>query len=187
MRSGDDSNNKDTPVTAHFRDSLLTREQQKEQFSIVYVRAVVARLRYDIQRPEIDQDGIDLTIQSGGKIRPRLDLQLKATTRLKNSKDGYLGYKLKVRNYDLLRLETQTPRLLVILDMPSDDERWMKIKKNKLILRHRAYWLSLRGCNPTRNRYSITVKIPVGNLFDVSSVRKLMEQSMKGHIRSDCP
>lgn len=187
MSIRENSNNQDTSVTLHVRDSLLTREQQQEQFSIVYVRAVVARLRYNIQRPEIDQDGIDFTIQSGGKMRPRLDLQVKATTGLRKPKDGFLGYKLKVRNYNLLRQETQTPRLLVILDMPSDDERWMKITKNKLILRHRAYWLSLIGCNPTKNKYSITVKIPVDNLFNVSSVRKLMEQSMKGYIRSECP
>jgi hypothetical protein len=36
--------------------------QQKEQFSITYVRAIAAVSGYSIYRPEIDNDSVDLGI-----------------------------------------------------------------------------------------------------------------------------
>ena len=86
-------------------------------------------------------------------------------------------------NYDLLRMETQTPRLLVVLDLPREEKRWVTITANKLILRRRAYWLSLQGREATDNRSSVTVHIPRGNVFDVENLRALMDQSRRGGRR----
>ena len=132
--------------------------------------------------PEFDRDGVDLRIQSGGAMRPALELQLKATVNLIASPDGHYRFPLKRRNYDLLRMETQTPRLLVVLDLPREEKRWITIAANKLVLRRRAYWLSLRGCEPTDNRASVTVHIPKGNVFDVDNLRTLMDQARRGAI-----
>ena len=115
-------------------------------------------------------------------MRPALDLQLKATINLGEAKDGCFRFPLKRRNYDLLRVETQTPRLLVVLDLPKDEHQWMTITENELVLRHRAYWLNLKGHEETTNRSTITVHLPRANLFDVESLRSLMEQSRGGKI-----
>ena len=56
----------------------------------------------------------------------RRSTQLKATA-LSDSADGHYRFALKRRNYDLLREETQTPRLLVVLELPSDEDRWITI------------------------------------------------------------
>ena len=130
-----------------------------------------------------DRDGVDLRIQAGGAMRPALDLQLKATVNLIDSNDGYYRFPLKRRNYDLLRMDTQTPRLLVVLDLPKDEHQWMTITEDELVLRHRAYWLNLKGWDETTNRTSVTVRIPERNIFDVEGLRALMEQSREGGIR----
>ena len=164
-------------------DSLLTTADQGEALSCIYVRAVAVRAGYTISVPTPDRDSVDLQIQAGGAMRPALDLQLKATVNLKRRDDGHVRFPLNRRNYDLLRVETQVPRLLVVLDLPKDEDRWMTVTADELVLRHRAYWLNLQGREETSNKVSVTVAIPEGNLFNVESLRRLMEQSRGGRIR----
>ena len=116
-------------------------------------------------------------------MRPALDLQLKATINLGEPSGGYFGFPLKRRNYDLLRIESQTPRLLVVLDLPKDEDRWMTITADELILRRRAYWLNLKGAEEISNKTTKTVQIPESNVFAVDSLRKLMEDSRQGRIQ----
>ena len=115
-------------------------------------------------------------------MRPALELQLKATVNLGEPKKGYFRFPLNQRNYNLLCMEVQTPRLLVVLDLPKDKDQWMTVTTDELVLRHRAYWLNLRGYEETTNQSSVTVPIPESNLFDVEKLRKLMEQSRGGKI-----
>ena len=163
-------------------DRLLTSADQKASLSVVYAKAVAARAGYVTSVPDLDRDGVDLRIEAGGAMRPALDLQLKATARPAGTTGGSLSFALKRRNYDLLRVNTQTPRILVVLMLPSNRNRWMTITREELVLRRSAYWLSLRGGEETMNRSSLTVRLPVANLFDVDGLRRLMEQSRKGRI-----
>ena len=159
-------------------DALITTEMRKEELSRLYVHAVATGAGYTTSTPSPDCDGVDLQIQAGGAMRPALHLQLKATINLK----GDLRYPLKVRNYNLLRGKLQTPRLLVVMDLPRDEERWMTVTMNELVLRNRAYWLSLRESEETTNTTFVTVKIPEGNLFNVKSLKNLMAQSRGGIV-----
>ena len=164
-------------------DTLITVQDQEEALSHVYVHAITARAGYTTANYELDRDGIDLRIQAGGAMRPALDLQLKATVNLGEPKGGCFRFPLKKRNYNLLCMEVQTPRLLIVLDLPSDKEQWMTVTADELVLRHRAYWLNLRGHEETTNQSSITVQIPEKNLFHVENLRDLMEQSRGGKIQ----
>ena len=56
-------------------------------------------------------------------MRPAIEFQLKATINLSDPDDGYVRFPLRRRNYDLLIVDTQTPRLLMVLDLPSDELR----------------------------------------------------------------
>ena len=161
-------------------DALLTVPDQKEALSLVYAQAVAARAGYVTEVPSTDRDSVDLCIRAGGRMRPLLDLQLKATVNLERPRDGFLYFPLGVKNYNDLRIESQIFRLLVVLDLPQDEQQWMTITENELILRHRAYWLNLQGYEETANQSSVTVRIPEENLFNVESLRTLMEQSRKG-------
>ena len=164
-------------------DALLSAEDQKEALSRVYVQAVAAVAGYATAELDFDRDGVDLQIHAGGAMRPALDLQLKATVNLHLATDGDLRFTVPRRNYDLLRIETQTPRLLVVLDLPDEPSQWMTITDDELVLRRRAFWLNLRGHEATENQSSVTVRIPRQNVFDVESLRALMDQSRGGIIQ----
>jgi hypothetical protein len=114
-------------------------------------------------------------------MRPKIDFQLKATIRLARSSDTF-HYPLKLKNYDDLRIDTQTPRLLVVLDLPREREQWLAVSVNELIIRRAAYWVSLRGAPESKNTTSVTVSIPMANIFDVAALTALMEQSRRGRI-----
>ena len=166
-------------------DQLLTIQDQEEALSRVYAHAVAARAGYSTATPDFDRDSVDLTIRADGDMRPALDLQLKATTTLGEPRDGYVRFALKVKNYRDLIEETQTPRLLMVLDLPRERDDWLTITDEFLVLRRRAYWLSLAGRPETANTDSVTVKIPITNRFDVAGLQNLMDQSREGRIHQN--
>ena len=163
-------------------DSLLSIPDQEELLSKAYAHAVAARAGYVTAAYERDRDGVDMRIQAGGVMRPALELQLKATINLGDGGD-YVRFPLQRRNYELLRLEAQTPRLLVVLELPNDPDQWMDITADELVIRHRAYWLSLLGRDETDNETSVTVHIPKRNRFDIAGLESLMERSRTGRIQ----
>jgi len=163
---------------------VLTSQDQEEALSRVYVSAVAARAGFVTLTPEMDRYRIDMRIQSGGSMRPALELQLKATTNLTAPNgDGFIHFPLKVKNYNALREDTQTPSILVVLDLPKDPNQWVTVTEESLVLKRRAYWLSLLGRRETANTETVTVKIPQDNLFNVDNLRSLMKQSQSGRIQ----
>ena len=161
---------------------ILPYELRMEAMSVVYVRALAARAGYKILQYEHDYDGIDLRIQGGGTMRPAIEIQVKSTARNIAVSDGILGYDLNVRNYETLRVPTQTPRLLVLVQFPENEESWLSLDFDQLIIRGRAYWLNLTGGPDIQNTSSIRVRIPTGNLLDVLTLQGLMDQSKEGEI-----
>lgn len=164
-------------------DSLLTSNDIEEELSRAYVQAVAARAGYTTAHYSKDRDGIDMLIRAGGKMRPAIDIQLKATINLGNPSNGFFHFPLRSENHNLLCFPSQTPRLLVVLDLPRDQAKWLTIAADELILRRKAYWLSLREHDETENEASITVHIPEQNLFNVDNLHWLMEQSRQGSIQ----
>lgn len=164
-------------------DALLSDTDQEEALSRVYARAVAARAGYTTADQDFDRDGIDLSIKAGGPMRPAIDLQLKATTNLRHLQNGSIRYDLKINNYDLLRIQTQTPRILMVLELPADEDRWMDISEMRLILRKRAFWVNLLGADEVPNQSTVAIDVPERNVFNVGGLRTLMEQSRSGAIR----
>ena len=161
---------------------LLTNADQKERLSLVYTKALAARAGFSTSEFDVDRDSVDLQIHAGGPGRPVLALQLKATANLGIERDGLLPFRLSIKNYDDLCGGGGLPRLLVVLELPQDESRWMMVTPEELILRRRAYWLNLQGKEEVSNKTTVTVHIPVGNLLNVESLQTLMERSRKGEI-----
>ena len=164
-------------------DSLLTSTDIEEALSRVYVQAVAAFAGYVTEARSFDRDGVDLGVKAGEPMYPAVDLQLKATVNLGETRDGHFHYPLKIQNFESLHVPTQTPRLLVVLDLPRDQAQWLTVTADELVLRRSACWLNLSGHDETKNRSSITVHIPEQNLFNVDNLRMLMEQSRQGSIQ----
>ena len=160
----------------------MSATDREEALSHVYVAAVAAAAGYTLAKQDFDRDGVDVQVRAGGSMRPSLDLQLKATTNLQEGSADLLRYPLKRRNYDLLRESTMVPRLLVLLDLPSDEAEWLDVGAERLILRRCAYWASFANAPETANMESVTVDIRRCDRFNPSGLRELMEQARTGAI-----
>lgn len=163
-------------------DGLLTGSDREEALSRAYVQAVAASAGYVVAQMDFDRDGIDVVISAGGAMRPSIAFQLKATINLGNPAEGVFRFPLPRRNYDLLHLATQVPRLLVVLDLPRDEREWLSVTAETLVMRRCAYWCSLAGLPESDNKESVTISIPAGNRLDVPGLRALMERSGTGAI-----
>ena len=158
---------------------MMELNQRKQYLSHAYVRAIAAVAGFAASVPEVDDDSVDLQLYSrsadGLPLRPRLDLQLKCT-----SKDVIHGdqvvYRLKRKNYDELRItQFMVPRLLVVVHIPESDEEWVSHSEKELVIRRCGYWVSLMGMPETTNKGDkVSVQLPRANVFDVAGLRGLM-------------
>jgi hypothetical protein len=161
---------------------MMTREHRQEALSRAYVRAVAAQVGLIVSEPDNDY-GIDMQLRAvtplEGQRRdrgPQLDLQLKSTTRA-NVGPAHVTYDLPVVNYDDLReTDPQVARLLVVLVMPEDETLWLSQSPEELVLRHCAYWLSLKGYPPTANTTTIRVSIPLADALSPAALRDIVQR-----------
>jgi Domain of unknown function (DUF4365) len=162
-------------------DALLSATDKEGLLCELYVNAVATISGYLVSKQNLDKDGVDITISAGGEARPKLDIQCKSTFNLDWTNEA-ANFALPIRNYDLLRCAVQTPRLLVVLDLPKLEADWVVIGPDELILRKCAYWLSLSDAAESSNQTSKTVSLNPNNRFDAGALRLLMEQSRSGTI-----
>ena len=157
----------------------MTPNLQMEQLSVTYVRAIAAKAGYQVMRPEPDIDSVDGVLLSSGGRRPRIDFQAKATSRIA-PQDGTLRFPLPIKNYNDLRAETITPRILIVFLMPIDDNQWVSQTEDELCVRYCAYWRCLEDQPPTANVDNITVYMPSANVFSVEQLIALMGKVERG-------
>ena len=166
-------------------DTLLASTDVEDAVAQLYVRAVAAKAGYATSQPDFDRECIDLTIYAGGEMRPRLDLQLKATVNLTEigaAKDTF-SYQCDRRTYEHLRLKTQTPRILVVMRLPKDAARWLSFEPEELVVRHCAYWVSLSGLPELeKGKESKSVHLPKSNQLDMEGLKVLMQKARTGSI-----
>lgn len=158
---------------------MMTVNMQMEQFSLAYIRAVAARGGYQVARPEPDIDSVDGILMSSAERRARIEFQAKATSQ-DVLRDENVHFPLPLKNYDDLREDTLTPRILIVVLMPRETERWLTQTRDELCLRHCGYWLSLEGRPAVLNTTSVTVTVPASNIFDSSQLHDLMTKADSG-------
>lgn len=165
---------------------MLTRNHRQQVMSRVYVQAIAGRCGLTCSLRDFDY-GIDLTLHD---IRRRdrrhmesgfkLDVQAKSTT-MRNLKADEVVYDLDVKNYEDLRdPQVGCPRILVLLVLPEDEAQWSEQTEEHLLLRRAAYWISLKGREPTNNQKTVPVLLPRANLFSVQALQSLMDKVRRG-------
>jgi hypothetical protein len=157
----------------------------QSQFSLAYAQAVASVAGFFVQNAGrgFDKDGVDMTVLERGTRRAttstRLDLQVKSYTG--EAQGDPWAYDLGVKAYrDLIPIDYQVPRVLVVVRVPSDVQEWMTHSEDQLVLRRCGYWLSLRGAAPTLNTSTIRVQISRANLFDAAGLTILMKEVAEG-------
>ncbi|MBE9258927.1 MULTISPECIES: DUF4365 domain-containing protein [Dolichospermum] len=155
--------------------------QCQEQFGNAYIRVITAVSGYSIYKPEVDDDSIDLGIAAKGGMgtfrSPRLEIQLKAPFRRNIVGAESISYPLSRKNYDDLRYtNVYVPRILVIVVLADDINSWLHQCEEQLIMKHCAYWTSLRGEEelPT-GQESKSVRLSRDKIFNVEALESLMQ------------
>ena len=96
----------------------MTPNQQQEEIGKAYVHAVAAACGFSVSQWSQDHGCIDTTISAdrvlgeGPYSKPKVDLQLKATTQ-DVVKDEHIAWSLEMAHYDKLRARARVPHLLV--------------------------------------------------------------------------
>ena len=151
---------------------ILTDNQRKEKLSLAFIAALAARDGHMFQQgPEPDMDSIDATVRSGPPSREAVDLQLKTTSNAQKHPDG-LHFRLKLKNYNDLVTQRAIPLVLVVLELPAEESRWLDCTPERMILRKCGWWMSLAGRDPL-DAGSATVVIPRAQRFGQSGLGPL--------------
>lgn len=158
--------------------AAMYRNFHQEAFSRAYIHAVAAAAGFKYSDgPLPDDDHVDVTVTSRGPMglirSPKLDIQVKC--KLGTPGDDPISYALDVDDYEGLRhLDYGSPRILVVVFVPSDSVNWTAHGEDGLMLRYCGYWVSLRGCPATGNTTTVTVHIARQNRFGVAELIDLM-------------
>ena len=160
--------------------AALSDEGRKEKLSMAWITAMASVAGFTWQIPDADSDSIDVTLSAKGPLRPKLDIQMKATASPEVLDDG-LHFRLNRKNYDDLCEERAIPLILVIVELPLEDSQWIDVAEKKLVLRRRAWWVSLRGERPIAQQ-SKTIVVPGDQRLDVNGLINLMVRSREGDL-----
>jgi Domain of unknown function (DUF4365) len=154
---------------------------------MAYVRAVIASSGFNFGKDELDRNKEDIYIRhqlttSFTPTYSRLNVQVKCTyAHGLNNHDKMIHFPLDMDTYNKLRLKHIEPHILVVVIVPRpEEEPWLECVNKHTILRHRAYWVSLRGAGDPKSSGNVTVYIPEKNTFDTNAVYWLMSQIAQG-------
>lgn len=160
--------------------------EQKQQFSIAFVRAVAAQCGLAYSVPETDDDSVDATLAlrgGNGTVRsPKLDIQLKCTADNKQTA-SHTPFFLPLKNYEELRpTNVQVPRILITVLVPDLPINWIDCAEPAFTLRNCAYWMTLRGLPATPNATGETLHIPRTNLFTPVALDSIFNRLKLGQL-----
>ena len=155
----------------------LPMNQRKSRLSLACIEAVASQAGYQVVEIKVDNDSVDGTFFGDFGLRPRIDFQAKATARALVKSDGQIHYPLPKKNYDDLRIETIIPRILIIMLMPDEPDDWIEQTDEMLCVRNGIYWKSIKGENDSPNTDSVTVYIPMANVFDSHELTRMMRSA----------
>lgn len=159
----------------------------EELLSISYVTAVAVKagVTFDLVRRDF---GVDLSIRQiksfGGKLMDMgvlFDCQLKASINWIQEQDN-IAYDLDVMSYNKLvwrYQEPSTPCILLLLCLPRDQNQWLNLTEEQLILRKCCYWTRITGPE-SPNKSSVRIRIPRSQMFTPDVIRRLISKIKRG-------
>jgi hypothetical protein len=158
--------------------------QRQEQFNIAYIAAMAAQAGLNHSRPTVDDDSVDLILMGkgyGGVLKnPQIHLQLKCTSQDLIQGD-VIKYPLNIKNYNDLRGDSFiSPRYLVVLLIPQNEQEWIVHQSECMKLHNQCYWVSIKDHPDTINTTSVTVDIPLNQRLTTDTLRHLMADASNG-------
>jgi hypothetical protein len=158
----------------------MHRDAQQERFGDAFLLAVASVAGCACAKPETDNDSIDWTLSCRLSRKPKIDVQVK-TVSLDGEIPEMIAYPLKRKNYDdLIVADLLSPRILLLVAVPSDIDSWLSASREELVLRRSAYWLSLAGFPESDNKATVTVHVPSMQMFTVEGLCEMMQKINEG-------
>lgn len=146
-----------------------------------FVRLTAARLGFDATEPGIDRTGVDMVVNGGADMYPRLYLQLKGTTNLRLRSDGRIGFSLTRRLYEKYRSPDRIGTLIfVLVHFPALPNECIEVRQEEIVLRASAYFTVPKEW-PESSPEARTVEVPIqaSDRFDDIKLSQLMEAVAK--------
>jgi hypothetical protein len=175
---------------------MLTSNDMKERLHRAYVTAVAGKAGVSIGEPQPDY-GIDGTFRKivirGTRHFPSgcsLDYQLKSSSNWKrNNKDLLCDLESKTFN-DLVsrRIEGSekaacTPCILLLFFLPKDEDEWMNLTEEELILKRCCYWYHVIDSVETDNKIAKRIRVPRQQVFTPQALAELLIKVGNGELQ----
>lgn len=170
---------------------MLTIQHYKESLSRAYITAIVGKARQQLRWGGEYDYGVDgqvkRIINRNGRHTETgfgFDFQAKASTDWELRNDQIV-YDLEVDNYNDLAQRSEDeramPLILIIMCLDSDENRWLNVDADRLMLQKCSYWLQISS-DFSSNQRSKRVKIPASNSFSSSTVIRLLDDIESGSL-----
>lgn len=151
-----------------------------ERFSLAYLEAVASQAGCWIADPRIDRNSVDGVLMGEVNGLPSaFGFQAKATSQ-DVLREDHISFRLPMRDYNHLRLPARFQRILIVLRMPDETDEWLNQTDEELCMRHCAYWRSLRDEPEVPNTSSVSIHVPLANMFNSGSLAGLMDRAARG-------
>lgn len=154
---------------------VMRTERIQEELGYAYAHAVAYHAGCKVVRQHPTDIGVDFSIRyidnfKGHEVDgDQIDIQLKSSYAATLS-GNEIKYEMDRADYDKLTRQPRIPLCLVLFFMPRNAKQWVHTGRDVLSLRRCAYWIDMRGLQPTTNSSSITVPIPISQPFDVAAL-----------------
>ncbi|WP_425618606.1 DUF4365 domain-containing protein [Anatilimnocola sp. NA78] len=164
---------------------MLTIQNIESELSYAYLHAIASQAGFECTCAgrHLDNACIDAIIREDGRRLAadskltsfEVHVQLKATFQIPTEQDGKYSFSLEIPHYNKLRhARIQSPRLLVVMYLPSSTDDWLSHSEDGLISKRCAYWVSLRNAPDSSNMRTQTVYIPRKQMLSSLSLSELM-------------
>lgn len=151
-------------------------------FAESFVASIAAAAGLDVQRPQLGHRidlGVFLPGPKGSSGSKQINLQVKSWSSGHPGNDGCFHYPLEVKAFNYLAGHGHDVRhYLVLCSVPSHARDYAHAQPERLLLRHAAYWLSLRDQAPDEDLSPDsrkTVLVPTAQLLTSKTIRALVE------------
>ena len=155
------------------------KTDSQEMLQLGYLFAVSAAAGCNTWQPQIDE-GVDVLLShtSAAHLSNQawLHIQMKATGASGSKQASRISAKMSRKRYNELRDPNVTfNKIVVIMHQPTSQAKWISAGQQNLVIRHCAYWVSLRGLpEPPGSGDYVTVTAPLSNVFDDVELCRLM-------------
>ena len=69
----------------------------------------------------------------------------------------------------------------MVLCVPEDPDEWISQTADQLVMRRCAWWVALADRPPSDNESTVTVHLPLLNIFSPIALRSMIERVDQGH------